>query len=208
MTLPCAQAWTGTPSDCAVLDFVTFFVKKKSKENLSRYKPLICLLSINKIKMERITFNDGSGIYAALRKGQDYVDNCGLEKELVKLIQFRVSQINSCAYCLDMHYKEAIHEGIDPVKLVSVSAWREAPYYSAKEQAVLAFAEELTHMASEQHSDSIHDELSKHFSKKEIANLTMTIIQINSWNRLTRSFGTVAGRYKVGDRKVQPAGAE
>lgn len=151
--------------------------------------------------MERITFKDAGGIYEALRKGQNYVDNCGLEKELVKLVQFRVSQINSCAYCIDMHYKEAMYEGIDPVKLVSVSAWREAPYYSSKEQAVLAFAEQLTHMAPEQHSDSIHDELSKYFSKEEIANLTMAIIQINSWNRLTRSFGSVAGKYKVSDRK-------
>lgn len=152
--------------------------------------------------MERITFKDAAGVYAALRKGQDYVDNCGLEKELIKLIQFRVSQINSCAYCLDMHYKEAMHIGMDPVKLISVSAWREAPYYSLKEQAVLAFAEDLTHMCPEQHSDSIHDELSKYFDKEEIANLTMVVIQINSWNRLTRSFGSVAGRYKVGDKKV------
>ena len=155
--------------------------------------------------MERITFKDAGGIYSALRKGQDYVDNCGLEKELVKLIQFRVSQINSCAYCLDMHYKEAMHAGIDPVKLVSVSAWREAPYYSPKEQAVLAFAEALTHMAPEQHSHSIHDELSKHFGKEEIANITMAVIQINSWNRLTRSFGSVAGKYKVEDKKVLAA---
>lgn len=151
--------------------------------------------------MERITFKDAGGVYAALRKGQDYVDTCGLEKELVKLIQFRVSQINSCAYCIDMHYKEAIHEGIDPIKLVSVSAWRESPYYSPKEQAVLAFAEQLTHMPTEEHSDAIHDELSKYFSKAEIANLTMAVIQINSWNRLTRSFGTLAGKYKVPEKK-------
>lgn len=155
--------------------------------------------------MERITFKDAAGIYTALRKGQDYVDQCGLDIEIIKLIQFRVSQINSCAYCMDMHYKEAIHEGIDPVKLVSVSAWREAPYYTPEEQAVLAFAEVLTHMPAEQHSDAIHDELSKHFSKEEIANLTMAIIQINSWNRLTRSFGTVPGKYKVGDKKVPAA---
>ena len=152
--------------------------------------------------MERITFKDAGGVYTALRKGQDYVDNCGLEKELVKLIQFRVSQMNSCAYCLDMHYKEAMHEGIDPIKLISVSAWREAPYYSPKEQAVLAFAEHLTHMPAEQHSHSIHDALAKYFSNEEIANLTMAVIQINSWNRLTRSFGSVAGRYKVGDKKL------
>lgn len=158
--------------------------------------------------MERITFNDGAGVYATLRKGQDYVDNCGLEKELVKLIQFRVSQINSCAYCIDMHYKEATHEGIDPIKLISVSAWREAPYYSLEEQAVLAFAEYLTHMPAEEHSDHIHDELLKYFSKEEIANLTMVVIQINSWNRLTRSFGSVPGRYKVSDKKVQTADVE
>lgn len=155
--------------------------------------------------MERITFNDAAGVYAALRKGQDYVDNSGLDKELIKLIQFRVSQINSCAYCLDMHYKEAVHQGIDPIKLVSVSAWREAPFYSPKEQAVLAFAELLTHMPAEKHSDTIHDELSKHFSKKEIADITMAVIQINCWNRLTRSFGSVAGKYKVGDKKVAAA---
>jgi AhpD family alkylhydroperoxidase len=153
--------------------------------------------------MERITFKDAAGVYAALRKGQDYVDNCGLDKELIKLIQFRVSQINNCAYCLEMHYKEAMHEGIDPVKLISLSAWREAPYYSPKEQAVLAFAELLTYMPADQSSDAIHDELSEYFSKEEIANFTMAVIQINSWNRKTRSFGTVPGKYKVGDKKVR-----
>lgn len=151
--------------------------------------------------MERITFKEAQGVYAALRHGQEYVDNSGLEKELVKLIQFRVSQINSCAYCLDMHYKEAIHEGMEPVKLISVSAWREAPYYSDKEKAVLAFAEELTHMTPEQDSHSIHDELLKYFTKEEIANLTMAVIQINSWNRKVRSFGSVPGRYKVNEKK-------
>lgn len=155
--------------------------------------------------MERISFKDAPAVFAALRKGQDYVDQCGLDKELIKLIQFRASQINSCAYCLDMHYKEAMHEGLDPVKLISVSAWRDAPYYSEKEQAVLAFTEYLTRLPQEQHSDSIHDNLSIHFSKEEIANLTMAVIQINSWNRLTRSTGVVAGRYKVGDHKVVPA---
>ena len=155
--------------------------------------------------MERITFKHAQGVYEALSKGQNYVDNSGLEKEIVKLVQFRVSQINSCAYCIDMHYKEAMHAGMDPVKLVSVSAWREAPYYSPKEQAVLAFAEYLTHMPAEQYSDGIHDELSKYFTKEEIANLTMAVIQINSWNRLTRSFGTVAGKFKVAEKRETTA---
>ena len=147
--------------------------------------------------MERITFKDAQGVYNALKQGQDYVDNCGLDIRLKKFIQFRVSQINSCAYCLDMHYKEAMHEGIDPIHLISVSAWRETSYYSEKEQAVLAFAEHLTHLRAEESSEHIHDELNKHFTKEEIANLTLAIIQINSWNRLTRSFGSVPGKFKV-----------
>ncbi|MBL7699649.1 MAG: carboxymuconolactone decarboxylase family protein [Chitinophagaceae bacterium] len=151
--------------------------------------------------MERITYSQAAGIYAALKSGQDYVDNCGLDEELYELIVFRVSQINSCAYCLDMHYKDAIHIGMDPIKLISVSAWREAPYYSDKEKAALAFAEHLTHLPAETSSEGIHDELSKHFTTEEIANLTLVVIQINSWNRLTRSFGPVPGKYKAGSRK-------
>jgi len=96
-----------------------------------------------------------------------------------------------------MHYKEAVHAGEDPLRLLSVSAWRETNYYSPAEKAALAFAEILTHMPSEEHSDAIHDELKKHFSKQEIANLSLAIAQINTWNRLVRSFGSVPGKYKV-----------
>ena len=152
--------------------------------------------------MERITYKDAPGVYAALAKTQDYVDRCGLDETLVALLVFRVSQINSCAYCIDMHYKDAVAMGIDPVKLVSVAVWRDTPYYSAEEQAVLAFAEHLTHLPAEQDSSSIHDELSKHFTKEEIANLTLAVVQINSWNRITRSFGPVAGSYKANSRKA------
>ena len=147
--------------------------------------------------MERISFKDAAGVYNALKTGQNYVDQCGIDYKLLELVRLRVSQINSCAYCLDMHYKEAIHAGETPLRLISVSAWRETSYYSPQEQAALAFAEVLTHMPAEEHSDAIHDELNKYFTKEEIANLTMAIIQINSWNRLTRSFGSVAGHYKV-----------
>jgi AhpD family alkylhydroperoxidase len=155
--------------------------------------------------MERITFKEAPGVYNALKHGQDYVDNCGLDHKLQKLIKFRVSQINSCAYCLDMHYKEAIHIGETPLRLISLSAWRETPYYTQKERAVLAFAETLTHMPAEENSDSIHDELNKYFTKEEIANITMAVIQINSWNRLVRSFGPVPGNYKVPGTKADAA---
>lgn len=147
--------------------------------------------------MERITFKDATGVYNALKQGQNYVDQCGLDYKLLELIRLRVSQINSCAYCLDMHYKEAIHAGESPLRLISVSAWRETNYYSPQEQAALAFAEHLTHMPAEENSDHIHDELNKYFTKEEIANITMAIVQINSWNRLVRSFGPTPGLYKV-----------
>ena len=148
--------------------------------------------------MERITYKDvPAGLTQVMLQVQHYVDNSGLDLKLLELLRFRISQINSCAYCLDMHYKEAMHAGEDPLRLISVSAWRETPYYSEAEQAALTFAETLTHMPAEEHSDDIHEELSKYFSKAEIANLTAAIITINMWNRLVRSFGTTPGKYKV-----------
>jgi AhpD family alkylhydroperoxidase len=155
--------------------------------------------------MERISQRDlPEGLLQSMLQVQNYIDNSGLDPKLQELLRFRVSQINNCAYCLDMHYKEALELGETPLRLFSLDAWRETPYYSPKEQAALAFAEILTHMPSEKHSDTIHDELSKYFSKKEIALLTLMIAQINSWNRLTRSFGTVPGNYQV-KQKMQPA---
>jgi AhpD family alkylhydroperoxidase len=147
--------------------------------------------------MERISFAAAPGVYNALKQGQNYIENCGLDQKLVELIYMRVSQINSCAYCLDMHYKKAIHAGESPLRIISVSAWRETNYYSPQEQAVLAFAETLTHMPAEANSDHIHVELNKFFTKDEVANITMAVIQINSWNRLVRSFGPVPGLFKV-----------
>lgn len=153
--------------------------------------------------MERITFKDvPAGLYQALKAGQDYVDHCGLDKKLLELVRIRVSQINNCAYCLDMHYKEGIHLGETPLRMISLSAWRETPYYTPEEQAALEFAEHLTKMPPDEHSDHIHDGLKPYFSQQEIANLTMAVIQINSWNRLTRSFGAVPGKYKVPEKAV------
>ena len=86
--------------------------------------------------------------------------------------------------------------------MISVSAWRETPYYSEAEQAALAFAETLTHLPAEEQSDDIHKDLEKHFNKAEIANLTLAIVQINSWNRITRSFGSTPGKYKVKETAV------
>ncbi|WP_276481844.1 carboxymuconolactone decarboxylase family protein [Paraflavitalea pollutisoli] len=151
--------------------------------------------------MERITFASlPAGLYQTMANVETYIASCGLDHKFLALIKFRVSQINNCAYCLDMHYKDAIAEGETPLRMISVSAWRETPYYTPQEQAALAFAELLTHMPQEQHSDGIHDELNKYYSKAEIANLTLVVCQINSWNRLVRSFGSVPGNYKVREK--------
>jgi AhpD family alkylhydroperoxidase len=148
--------------------------------------------------MERISYNElPEGLMQGMLQTQTYLNKSGLDHQLQTLIKFRVSQINSCAYCLDMHYKEGIHIGETPLRLISLDAWRETPYYSEKEKAALAFAELLTHLPQEEASDSIHEDLNKHFSKQEIAILTLAIAQINSWNRITRSFGTTPGNYKV-----------
>lgn len=156
--------------------------------------------------MERISFNDApAGMAQVLTNVEAYIAKSGLDKKLIALVKFRASQINSCAYCLDMHSKEAIHAGETAQRLYSVSAWRETPYFSPKEQAALAFAEVLTRLPQEQHSDHIHDELDKHFSKQEIAYLTLVIAQINLWNRVVRSFGPVPGNYKVREHEMATA---
>lgn len=156
--------------------------------------------------MERISYHEvPPGLLTALLKGQEYVDKSGLDIKLLELIRMRVSLINSCAYCLDMHFKEGIEAGETALRLISVAVWRETSYYSPKEQAALAFAETLTYLPANEASESIHDELAKYFSKHEIALLTLAIIQINSWNRLVRSFGTVAGNYQVKKKSAAAA---
>ncbi len=147
--------------------------------------------------MERIQFSEApAGLYQLMSQAQSFVDRSGIDPVILYLIKFRVSQINSCAYCLDMHFKDAVFEGETPQRLYSLSAWRETPYYTPKEQAVLAFAELLTKMPADEHSDHIHDELSKYFTKTEIGYITMAVVQINSWNRLVRSFGRIPGNYQ------------
>ncbi|WP_423147169.1 carboxymuconolactone decarboxylase family protein [Rubrolithibacter danxiaensis] len=151
--------------------------------------------------MEKISFNElPAGLYQTMKQVEDYIGASGLDHRLLELMRMRVSQINSCAYCLDMHYKEGIQAGETALRLISVSAWRETPYYTPKEQAVLAFAEKLTHMPEEEFSHNIHEDLLQHFSKQEIALLSLAVAQINSWNRLMRSFGVTPGNYRAGTK--------
>lgn len=131
----------------------------------------------------------------ALYAIEKYVRNRGLEPSLLELVKMRASQINGCAYCIDMHSKDARAEGETEQRLYGLTAWREAPYYSERERSVLAWTESVTEISKDHAPDDVYDELRRHLSEEEIIDLTMAIIAINGWNRLAISFRTVPGTY-------------
>ncbi|MGI9542416.1 MAG: carboxymuconolactone decarboxylase family protein [Cyclobacteriaceae bacterium] len=133
-----------------------------------------------------------------LHKTEAYLKSSGLDLKLLELMKYRISQINGCAYCIDMHHKEAIHLGETELRVHSLAAWRECPFYDEKERAVLAFAEVLTIANLNAVEDEVYDNLSKFYSKVEIAILTLGITQINTWNRINKVFRSTPGQYKVG----------
>ena len=122
--------------------------------------------------------------YAALRAVEVYLARCGLPKGLIDLVKLRASQINGCAYCLDVHSKDARKAGVSEQKLYLLNAWREAPHYSPAERAALAWTEALTNIAATRAPDADYEALRAHFSDKEIVDLTYLIGMINVWNRL------------------------
>lgn len=143
---------------------------------------------------QRLTFQDASkDVLDILMKGENYLKAGGLDPRLLELMKYRVSQINGCARCLDMHHKAAIHMGETEQRLHTLAAWRDCPYYSDKERAVLAFAEALTNINHQDIDDPLFDTLSGLFSKNEIVDLTLAITQINTWNRFNRTFRTTPG---------------
>lgn len=131
-----------------------------------------------------------------LRNLEAYVKNCGLEPSLLELVRIRASQINQCAYCLDMHTKDARSRGESEQRLYGLSAWRESPFYSERERAALAWTETVTRVGEGQVSDAIYEQARKIFGEKELTDLTFAVIAINSWNRLAVSFRTLPGSYK------------
>lgn len=144
----------------------------------------------------RISFEETSKEFMeVMMKPGVYIRRSGLDQKLIELIDFRVSTINGCAYCLDMHFKDAVAHGESEQRLYSLAAWRDCPYYSEKERAALAYAEAITANHVE---DSVFDALTEFFSKKEIADLTFAIATINTWNRINHAFRTVPGGYQVG----------
>lgn len=149
----------------------------------------------------RIAYHEASPkAVRALRDLEEYVRNCGLEPGLVELVKLRASQINGCAYCIDMHTKDARARGETEQRLYALSVWAETPFYSERERAALAWAEAVTLVSSEHVPDSVYERATKHFDQKQLVDLTMAVIAINSWNRLAISFRAVPGSYQPGKR--------
>ena len=138
--------------------------------------------------------------FKALRGLQQYVEDSGLEHPLLELVKMRASQINGCAYCLDMHSKDARAAGETEQRLYVLNAWREAPFYNDRERAALAWTEALTKIADGPVEDELYDEVRKQFSEKELADLTFAIIAINGWNRLAIPFRSEPGHYQPAKR--------
>jgi AhpD family alkylhydroperoxidase len=139
------------------------------------------------------------GAYDAMDAPENYLSNCGLEKKLLFLIQLRSSQINGCAYCLDMHWKDLRAAGETEQRLYSLDAWRECPYYTDRERAALAWAEAVTLLTDGHVSDAVYEEVRPHFSEKELCDLTFAVATINAWNRLSIASRTVPGTYKAAE---------
>ena len=124
------------------------------------------------------------------------IHKSGLEELLLELVKSRASQINGCAYCIDMHTKDARAAGETEQRLYVLDAWREAPFYTARERAALAWTEALTRISkTKEVSDEIYAEARKYFSEKELVDLSLAIIAINGWNRLNVAFRTTVGDY-------------
>jgi AhpD family alkylhydroperoxidase len=136
--------------------------------------------------------------YAAQLGLEAYARRSGLERTLLELVKTRASQLNGCAFCLDMHTKDARAHGESEQRLYALAAWREAPFYSDRERAALAWSEAVTRIAEDGASDEVYAEARRHFGEKELVDLTLAIVAINGWNRLAVAFRTPAGSYRPG----------
>ncbi len=137
------------------------------------------------------------GALQAMLGLEKYIHESGLEPSLLELVKMRASQINGCAYCLDMHSKDARAAGETEQRLYLLDAWREAPFYTGRERAALAWTEALTRVADTHVPDQVFEQARQEFSEEELVNLSMAIIAINGWNRLAIGFRSEVGHYKA-----------
>ncbi|WP_434045318.1 MULTISPECIES: carboxymuconolactone decarboxylase family protein [Sorangium] len=138
--------------------------------------------------------------YRAMLGLSALVKRSALEEALKHLVLLRASQINGCAFCIDMHWKDARTAGEGEQRLYGLSAWREAPYYSERERAALEWTEAVTLVAEDQVPDRVYDAVRPHFSERELTDLTWLVATINAWNRMAVALRKVPGSYKAGER--------
>ena len=136
------------------------------------------------------------GVSRALAEAERYLYTCSVEESLLNLVRLRASQINGCAYCIDMHWKDLRAQGESEQRLYGLDAWHESPYYSERERAALAWTEAVTLVAQTQVPDSVYEEVRPFFSFRELADLTLAIAVINAWNRLSIATRKEAGAYQ------------
>ncbi len=136
------------------------------------------------------------GAIRAMRGLEDYLAECGLEPSLLDLVRTRASQINGCAYCIDMHTKDARARGESEQRLYELDAWRETSFYTERERAALAWTEAVTLITNGHVPDTVYNEVRQHLSEEELVNLTLAVVAINGWNRFAISFRAVPGTYQ------------
>ncbi len=141
------------------------------------------------------------GAYRAMFGLEKYVRESGLELSLLDLVKVRASQINGCAYCLDMHWKDARARGESEQRLYSLDAWRETSYYTDRKRAALAWTEAVTLIAETHVPDDLYEQVRQQFREEELVTLTLAVVAINGWNRLAISFRTEPGTYQPAGQK-------
>jgi AhpD family alkylhydroperoxidase len=143
------------------------------------------------------------GVYHAMLGLETYLKGCGLEEPLLHLIRLRASQVNGCAYCIDMHWKDLAAAGEKAQRMYGLDAWRESSYYTDRERAALAWTEAVTNVREGHVSEEVYEEAKKQFTDKELANLTLAVASINAWNRLAIASRTIAGTYQPQKREMK-----
>jgi AhpD family alkylhydroperoxidase len=143
---------------------------------------------------------------------EHYVHESGLDPKMLELVKLRASLINGCAYCVDMHTQVARSLGETEQRLYEVSLWREAPFYTERERAALAWTEALTLVSVDHVPDTVYETARQHFDEKDLVALTAAVVAINGWNRLAIAFRTLPGTFRIGkpapgDRDAYPTGA-
>lgn len=145
------------------------------------------------------------GAMKAMRGLEAYIKTTDIEQPLVELIKMRASQINGCAYCVDMHSKDARAAGETEQRLYALSVWRETPFFTERERAALEWTESLTLISETHVPDETFEYVRQHFSEKELADLTLVVVLINGWNRFGISFRDVPGSYEPKPKAVPAA---